>query len=184
MNAQQIRLVRDSWSRLLHDTDALAAVFYDRLFTIDPGLRPLFSRTTMVEQERKLTQALALVVAGLDRLDALLPAIQNMGRRHVGYGVKDEHYVLVGRALLWTLGHLLGDAFGGEVCDAWTTAYSTLAGAMREAAAEVEAEAVAAARAVEEAALLAAAELAAARDELSAPTALRPAFGMPRIAPA
>ena len=144
MNAQQIRLVRDSWSRLLHDTDSLAAVFYDRLFAIDPGLRPLFANTTIAVQERKLTQALALVVAGLDRLDALLPAIEDMGRRHVGYGVKDEHYILVGRALLWTLGHLLGEAFTVDVCDAWTTAYTTLAGAMRGAAARMEGEAAAA----------------------------------------
>lgn len=182
MNAQQIRLVRDSWSRLLHDTDSLAATFYDRLFAIDPELRPLFRDTTMVAQERKLTQALALVVAGIDRLDTLLPAIEAMGRRHVGYGVKDEHYILVGRALLWSLGQLLGEAFTADVCDAWTTAYTTLAGAMRRAAAALQAEAAAAAQSAEDAAaILATAELAAARQALATPPA-RPPFGAPRIA--
>lgn len=180
MNAQQIRLIRDSWYHVLQDTDSLAAVFYDRLFTIDPALRPLFAHTTIEAQERKLTQALALVVAGLDRLDTLLPVIEDMGRRHVGYGVKDDHYILVGRALLWALGQSLGEAFTGELCDAWTDAYTTIAGAMRSAAAEMLAVTEAAARAeADAAALLATAELAAAREAL-APR--RPLFGLPRFA--
>jgi len=180
MNAQQIDLIRDSWFQLLEDTESLATVFYDRLFTVDPALRGLFANTTIEAQERKLTQALALVVAGLDRLDTLLPVIQDMGRRHVGYGVKDDHYILVGRALLWALGQRLGEAFTGEVCDAWTAAYTTLAGAMRGAAAEMIAVAEATVRAeADAAALLATAELAAAREAI-APR--RSPFGIPRLA--
>lgn len=38
-------------------------------------------------------------------------------------------------ALLWTLGAGLGDAFTGEVKEAWTSAYGILSGAMKEAAA-------------------------------------------------
>jgi hemoglobin-like flavoprotein len=41
-------------------------------------------------------------------------------------------------ALLWTLEHGLGAAFTPTVRDAWTSAYHLLAGAMQEAAREVE----------------------------------------------
>jgi hemoglobin-like flavoprotein len=63
-------------------------------------------------------------------------AVKELGLRHVGYGVKDEHYDTVGSALLWTLGQGLGDEFTTELEDAWTKVYQLLAGTMKEAAAE------------------------------------------------
>lgn len=74
----------------------------------------------------------------LDRLDTLRPALERLGRRHLDYGVEDRHYDLVGAALLWTLDRGLGEAFTGPVRDAWATAYETLAGIMRNAAAQEE----------------------------------------------
>ena len=58
------------------------------------------------------------------------------GTGSIGYGVKDEHYEIVGGALLWTLGQGLGDAFTPEVEEAWAEAYGLLATVMKEAAAE------------------------------------------------
>jgi hemoglobin-like flavoprotein len=62
--------------------------------------------------------------------------VQQLGKRHVAYGVTDEHYDTVGAALLWTLEAGLGDAFTAEVKDAWATTYGVLATTMKEAAAE------------------------------------------------
>jgi hemoglobin-like flavoprotein len=93
----------------------------------------------MKEQGRKLMSMLNTVVNGLTRLEAMVPAVQDLGKRHVAYGVKDRHYDTVGAALLWTLGTGLGDEFTPEVKAAWTTAYVTLAGVMKEAAATVPA---------------------------------------------
>jgi hemoglobin-like flavoprotein len=91
-------------------------------------------RGDMKEQGRKLMQMLAFSVHGLDRLQDILPAVEEMGRRHAGYGVQDEHYDTVGSALLWTLEKGLGDAFTPEVKSAWITVYTTLAGAMKSGA--------------------------------------------------
>ena len=91
----------------------------------------------MKAQGRKLMQALHIVVKGLNRLDAILPAVEDLGRRHVAYGVRDAHYDTVGAALLWTLEQGLGEAFTAPVKQAWATAYGILAGAMKAAAAEV-----------------------------------------------
>ena len=138
MTPEQIDLVQNSFKLVAPIAEDAAALFYDRLFTLDPALRPLF-KNDMKEQGRKLMQALSIVVKGLKRLDTILPAVQDLGRRHVHYGVRDEHYDTVGAALLWTLTQGLGDAFTPEVEDAWATAYGLLAGAMKEAAAEVHA---------------------------------------------
>lgn len=74
----------------------------------------------------------------LDKLETIRPALENLGRRHVGYGVEERHYDLVGAALLWTLQEGLGDRYTAAVREAWTAAYSTLAAIMREAAATEE----------------------------------------------
>ena len=88
----------------------------------------------MPNQRRKLVQMLTAAVKGLDRLDQLVPVVQDLGRRHAGYGVEDQHYDTVGAALLWTLDRCLGRAFTPDLEDAWTTVYVVLATTMKEAA--------------------------------------------------
>lgn len=135
MNPEQIRLVKSTWTMVTPMTQQAGELFYGRLFELDPSLEPMF-KTERSEQVRKLMASLNTVVMSLERLETILPNIQALGRRHVDYGVKDEHYDTVGAALLWTLEQGLGDAFTPEVKDAWTTAYGALAGVMKEAAAE------------------------------------------------
>jgi len=65
-----------------------------------------------------------------------VPAVQEMGRRHVDYGVKDEHYDTVGEALIWTLGAGLKDDFTEDTKAAWIGVYTLVATTMKEAAAE------------------------------------------------
>ena len=74
------------------------------------------------------------VVLGLDRLDSLQPAIQDLGRRHQSYGVENVHYDFVGTALLWTLEQGLGKEFTSQTRTAWAKAYDGLASAMKAAA--------------------------------------------------
>jgi hemoglobin-like flavoprotein len=117
--------------------DTAAQLFYERLFEIDPSLRELF-RGDMRQQSEKLMQVMDAAVNGLSRLESIVRLIQEMGRRHVSYGVKDHHYDIVAAALLWTLDKSLGAEFTPEVKDAWATVYGVLATTMREAAASVE----------------------------------------------
>ena len=67
-------------------------------------------------------------------IDQIVPAVRALGARHVGYGVRAEHYAVVGTALLWTLEQGLGAAFTPAVRDAWAAAYRALAGVMVDAA--------------------------------------------------
>lgn len=129
MDPEQVALVQDSWKQVLPIRDTAAALFYERLFETTPEVRPLFTGD-MTEQGRKLTTMLNTVVTRIDDLEGLVPAVQDLGRRHVGYGVSAAHYDDVGEALLWTLGTGLGEAFTDDVRSAWTTAYTTLAGVM------------------------------------------------------
>ena len=135
MNIRQITLVQESFARVAPIADAAADLFYARLFELAPALRPMFP-TDLIEQKRKLMTTLTLVVNGLTRLEALAPAVQALGRRHAGYGVKPEHYQTVAEALLWTLEQGLGEAFTPGTKDAWVAAYTLLAQTMIAAAEE------------------------------------------------
>lgn len=141
MTPRQVDLIRESWTAVEPIQDVAADLFYTRLFELDPALGRLFRNTDMAQQKKILMQTLTVVVKSLDRLDQLVPAIEALGRRHAGYGVRPEHYETVGAALLWTLGQGLGEAFTPELERAWTEAYSTLASVMIGAA---QGEAVAA----------------------------------------
>lgn len=137
MTPAQKTLVQQSFARVAPISEQTAALFYGRLFELDPRLRSLF-RGDMKEQGRKLMQMLVVAVNGLDRLEELVPAVQALGRRHLGYGVEDGHYETVGEALLWTLQQGLGDVFTADTRQAWAEVYGLLAATMRSAAAEVE----------------------------------------------
>jgi hemoglobin-like flavoprotein len=135
MTPQQIALVRMSFAAVRPIADSAAALFYGRLFELDPSLRPLF-KTDLHGQGRLLMQMIGLAVDSLDRLDELAPKLTSLGRRHVGYGVREAHYETVGAALLWTLEQGLGAAdFTPEIRAAWASAYALLARTMKAGAA-------------------------------------------------
>jgi hemoglobin-like flavoprotein len=127
-------LVQTTFAKVVPIADQAAALFYGRLFEMDPSLRPLF-KTDLKEQGKKLMTMIGVAVKGLDTLDQLVPAVQNLGRRHAGYGVTDAHYDTVGGALLWTLEKGLGPDFTPDVKSAWTTVYTLLATTMKAAGA-------------------------------------------------
>ena len=138
MTPREKSVVRETFAQVAPIADEAAALFYGRLFELDPTLKTLF-KIDMREQGRKLMQMIGLAVSKLDALNELVPAVQELGRRHAGYGVKDVDYDTVGAALLWTLHQGLGPAFTPEVKSAWTTVYGVLASTMKAAAKPVAA---------------------------------------------
>lgn len=133
MTPEKIALVRSSWQQVLPIKDTAAQLFYGQLFELYPSLRGMF-KGDMVEQGRKLMAMINTVVNSLDKLGPILETIEEMGRRHVAYGVTEAHYDTVGIALIWTLGKGLGEQFTPAVKNAWAEAYDTLASAMKQAA--------------------------------------------------
>jgi hemoglobin-like flavoprotein len=131
MTPQQISLVQSSFKSVAPIASKAADLFYDRLFVIAPEVRQLFP-AKLSEQKIKLMAMLTKTANNLHQLDAILPAVRQLGERHRGYGVSADHYGPVGAALLWTLEQGLGSAFTPEVKAAWSEAYRKLAGAMQE----------------------------------------------------
>jgi len=133
MTPEKIALVKNSWQLVVPIKETAAELFYGQLFVLNPSLRVMF-KGDMVEQGRKLMVMINTVVVSLDNLGPILGRVQELGRGHVAYGVKEEHYDTVGSALIWTLGQGLGDAFTPAVKQAWVEAYTILSSAMKQAA--------------------------------------------------
>ncbi|MGD9785625.1 MAG: globin family protein [Hyphomicrobiaceae bacterium] len=136
MTPEQVKLVQESFKKVEPIADKAADLFYGRLFEIAPQVRPLFPND-LSEQKTKLMSMIGTAVNNLHQVEKIIPAVQELGRKHVGYGVTAEQYKPVGEALIWTLDKGLGDAFTPEVKTAWVTTYQTLEKVMTDAASTV-----------------------------------------------
>ncbi len=135
MTPRQVELVQTTWEKVVPISDQAAALFYGRLFELDPELKPMF-KSDIREQGKKLMTMITVAVRGLGDLGKLVSAVEDLGRRHVGYGVRKKDYDTVATALLWTLEKGLGPEFTPEVKEAWVETYTILATTMQEGAAK------------------------------------------------
>ena len=138
MTPEQKQLVQSSFAKIMPTAPAVAELFYARLFELDPSVKPMF-KGNMAERGKKLMSTIGMAVGSLSNLDALRPLLQDLGRGHIEYGVKDSHYDTVGMALLWALEKALGDEISAETQQAWAEVYTILATIMKYAAAEAQA---------------------------------------------
>src|SRR5689334_21208497 len=99
LSNQQVKLIQASFNKLMPISDTFVHLFYEHLFEIRPDLRELFT-ASIDDQGPKLFYMLALLVRGVDRLTNLTPAIQELSKRHLRYGVQAQDYESVGEALL------------------------------------------------------------------------------------
>src|SRR3954470_5029725 len=103
MTNEDILHVQHSWRIVLPHKETFAALFYRKLFQLDPPLRALFS-DDMDQQGAKLIQMITAAVRGLDRLDALLPVVRELGSRHLSYGGRGPHSRSGGPGPRWAPG--------------------------------------------------------------------------------
>jgi hemoglobin-like flavoprotein len=132
MTPQQVRLIKESFAKVAPIADRSAGLFYARLFSIAPELRPLF-KGDISQQGRKFMATLTVAVASLENFDELKPGLRALARQHVSFGVQAENYGPLGEALIWTLQQGLGEAFTAELREAWQAAYAAIADTMKAA---------------------------------------------------
>lgn len=134
MRPSAIQLVRHTFGLLEGRAGIVALLFYQRLSQIAPATRTLFTND-IEAQGLKLMQMLRTVTASLDAPESIAPMLAEMGQRHATYGVVDEHYDLVGTALLETFAEALGKDFTTGARSAWAEAYAWIARIMKPGAA-------------------------------------------------
>jgi class 3 adenylate cyclase/hemoglobin-like flavoprotein len=108
------------------NADLVSAMFYDRLFELDPTLRDLFAGVNMRVQRKMLMNMLTFAVHGLSQQDKVWPALHALGKRHQEYGVQPEAYATAGKALIDVLRQYFGDKFSPEIQLGWLQSYATI----------------------------------------------------------
>lgn len=133
MTKQQITLIQDTWRDVVLVADSASAMFYSRLFAIDPQAGALFADADMRKQREKLVLTLNEIVTSLDDTEGVFQSLDELGRRHRAYGIEAHHYGTVGEALLWMLEKVLGNEFTPPVRAAWAAAYAMISERMQAA---------------------------------------------------
>jgi hemoglobin-like flavoprotein len=129
----QIALLRRSFAVVEKKAGIAGLVFYRNLFTLAPSLRALF-QSDIELQGCKFMEALRFTIATLEDPAVLTPVLEALGRRHVGYGTRNEHYNVVIEALILTLQQSLGPKFTKAEALAWRLALTYLANTMKRGA--------------------------------------------------
>lgn len=132
-----VDLLEQSFERIKPRADEFVASFYENLFAAHPEVRPLFANTEMEKQQKKLLNALVLVVENLRNPEVLGAVLNSLGARHVGYGAIPKYYPAVGQALLLTFEQYLQSDWTPEHKKAWTDAYGAIAAQMLQATGSV-----------------------------------------------
>lgn len=130
LDQSELDVLRASVLILRESNEDAAVVFYETLFEQSPELRDLFP-AQMTDQARKFSATLIVAVNFLADWQSLKPIIETLARRHLAYGVKFEHYELVGQALIATL-----QKFGTSPNDiaVWRKIYAILSDHMKATA--------------------------------------------------
>jgi hemoglobin-like flavoprotein len=131
-----VELLEQSFEKVKPRANEFAASFYENLFQLYPEVKPLFTKTDMKNQEKKLLNSLVLVVENLRNPEALEPVLKALGGRHVGYGAIPKYYGPVGEALLLTFEQYLLEDWTPEVKKAWLDAYKAITSLMLKGAVE------------------------------------------------
>ncbi len=132
ITTRQKQIVQSTFIKVALVSNQAGEWFYKRLFELDPAIKPLFTTVNIHIQSTKLMQMLAIAVTGLDHLDELTPILEDLGHRHVTYGVTREHYAIVKQALMFALAHVLALEFTPEAEEAWKQVYDLITSIMVE----------------------------------------------------
>mmetsp|Transcript_16101 Transcript_16101/g.34800 ORF Transcript_16101/g.34800 Transcript_16101/m.34800 type:complete len:469 (+) Transcript_16101:89-1495(+) len=90
----------------------------------------IFESAALKKLFSKFINAIGCTVAGLNDMSKLVPLLTKLGARHVQYGVGEERWETLGKALQMTLQNILKEDFTHEVQTAWVTVYNFMASIM------------------------------------------------------
>lgn len=143
MTPSQIRLVRNSFSKIEPIAAQVGAAFYNKLFNNNPETRELFKRDMSYQHAKfmsvvnelvslHLRSLISLPVTLLNSAEAAMPAVHMLGKRHADFGVTPAHFDLMRSALLETFSELLSDDFTPQMREAWEAAFDVMASVMKK----------------------------------------------------
>ncbi|WP_239615615.1 NO-inducible flavohemoprotein [Cohnella mopanensis] len=139
LSAKSIEIIKSTVPVLEVHGTAITKRFYEMLFTKHPELLNIFNHANQKQgrQQTALANAVYAAAVHIDKLEAILPVVKQIGHKHRSLGIKAEHYPIVGQNLLAAIKDVLGDAATDEILQAWAEAYGIIADAFISVEAEM-----------------------------------------------
>jgi hemoglobin-like flavoprotein len=134
--SKNIELVQRSWLLVEPIADVVVVMFYERLFVLDPSIKPMFTGD-FESQKKKFMQTLRVTINGFQHASSLGQVLERLGARHTGFMVEERHYKVFGEALLWALGESLGKEFTPGILAAWQEVYHFITTHMKHGASQL-----------------------------------------------
>lgn len=133
-----VQVLRDSFKIAKDIAPEVMNKFYEFLFLDFPLAKPLFSEVNMENQKKALANSLVFIIDNLENSEKLSEYLRQMGKRHYNYGVKPEHYDMVGGSLLKTFAFFFQDKWTKELNAEWAKAFGVIKDLMLEGASYAE----------------------------------------------
>eukprot|EP00057_Strongylocentrotus_purpuratus_P001468 XP_001199205.2 PREDICTED: uncharacterized protein LOC763287 isoform X1 [Strongylocentrotus purpuratus] len=145
LTSVQKELVKKTWQVLAPNPVKHGAVMFAKLTTENPDVGHLFpfgGKNLSYQQLLKDPQAQAhgkrvmetvgTAVEGLDDLDLLVPILQELATRHIGYKVTKQHFSAVGAALIHAIKEGLGSSYSPDIQGAWVAVFQLITNTMSD----------------------------------------------------
>lgn len=132
MNVNQIdaQSVQLSFEILKPKARVVLADFCQSLFAICPEMRLLFEGADQEQQRSILILSFSKLISGLSQLSSLRLNLETLGTRLRVLGVKQEHFVMIQKALLSTFQIHLHEKWTSELEQHWKVALEWMIGQM------------------------------------------------------
>lgn len=131
LDQKRIDLVKSTVPVLEQHGEKITTRFYQLMFGAHPELLNIFNHANQKQgrQQRALASAVYAAAMYIDKLESILPVVNQIAQKQRSLGTKPEHYPIVGKYLILAIKDVLGDSATDEIIDAWTQAYGVIADA-------------------------------------------------------
>jgi nitric oxide dioxygenase len=128
MTHDQKQLIKSTVPVLKEHGLALTTHFYQRLFAHNPEFKNVFNQGNQQNGHQPMALATAVLAYAEHIADpsVLGAALNRIGHKHTSLDIRPEHYAIIGRHLLASIGEVLGEAATPDLLDAWGAAYAQL----------------------------------------------------------
>lgn len=129
LSQETINIIKSTVPVLEEHGNTITTVFYKNMFAEHPELLNIFNHANQSQgrQQTALANTVYAAAANIDNLEAIVPAVIQIGHKHRSLGILPEHYPIVGSHLLGAIKEVLGDAATPEIINAWADAYGIIA---------------------------------------------------------
>ena len=131
MNPDKLSAICDLFDKAYSMAPDFGSRFYRQLSADYPETMSIFNSVNMESQHTRFVGMLSIVLHRMKGGRPFESLLQDLGKQHMKYGVKDENFADFGESLMNVLQEMLGPEFDREMRDTWIATYAEITRVMK-----------------------------------------------------